>query len=73
MSSVFSSSDSDERWLTITWELFDITTGKLDANAKRNDGEYPFFTCSDEIYINSYALTVRQFYYWQWRFSRQKI
>lgn len=57
MSSVSSSSDSDERWLTNSLgNLFDITTGKLDANAAEADGEYPFFTCSDEIsYINSHA------------------
>lgn len=36
--------------------LVDITTGKLDANAAKKDGEYPFFTCSREIYsIDKYA------------------
>ena len=33
-----------------------ITTGKLDANAATEDGQYPFFTCSREIYaIDNYA------------------
>jgi type I restriction enzyme S subunit len=37
-------------------ELVDIKTGKLDANAAVEDGEYPFFTCSRETYaINNYA------------------
>lgn len=32
-----------------------ITTGKLDANAMEEGGQYPFFTCSRKIYkINSY-------------------
>lgn len=31
-------------------------TGKLDANAMRSDGEYPFFTCAKEVYkIDKYA------------------
>ena len=30
--------------------LVDIRTGKLDANAATEDGQYPFFTCSREIY-----------------------
>ncbi len=33
-----------------------ITTGKLDANAMSENGEYPFFTCAKEAYrINHYA------------------
>ena len=33
-----------------------IKTGKLDANASSEDGEYPFFTCSkDALKINSYS------------------
>ena len=37
-------------------ELANITTGKLDANAAVANGQYPFFTCSREIYaINNYA------------------
>lgn len=37
-------------------DLVDIKTGKLDANAAEDGGEYPFFTCSREIYaINKYA------------------
>ncbi len=37
-------------------DLVDIQTGKLDANAAVEDGQYPFFTCSREIFaINKYA------------------
>ncbi|NLY00753.1 MAG: restriction endonuclease subunit S [Rhodopirellula sp.] len=37
-------------------ELVNITTGKLDANAAVADGQYPFFTCSREVYaINEHA------------------
>ena len=37
-------------------ECCDIRTGKLDANAENKDGEYPFFTCGQEILkINTYA------------------
>lgn len=33
-----------------------ITTGKLNANAMKSDGLYPFFTCSEKPYlIDSYA------------------
>lgn len=33
-----------------------VKTGKLDANAAVENGQYPFFTCAREIYaINSYA------------------
>jgi len=36
--------------------LVDIKTGKLNANAAVEDGEYPFFTCSREVYaIDKYA------------------
>ncbi len=36
--------------------LVDIKTGKLDANAAVENGEYPFFTCAREIYaIDKYA------------------
>ena len=36
--------------------LVDIKTGKLDANAATEDGCYPFFTCSREIYkIDNFA------------------
>ena len=30
--------------------LCTITTGKLDANAMTDDGQYMFFTCSRETY-----------------------
>ena len=37
-------------------EVCKIQTGKLDANAKVDDGEYPFFTCDAKPYrINTYA------------------
>jgi type I restriction enzyme S subunit len=36
--------------------LVDVTTGKLDANAAVEGGQYPFFTCSRDILsINTYA------------------
>ena len=36
--------------------LVDIKTGKLNANAAVEDGEYPFFTCAREVYaIDKYA------------------
>lgn len=37
-------------------KLVDITTGKLDANAATVNGQYPFFTCSREVFaIDKYA------------------
>jgi len=37
-------------------EIVNIKTGKLNANAMVEDGEYPFFTCSREIFsIDIYA------------------
>lgn len=37
-------------------DLVNIRTGKLDANAAVEGGQYPFFTCSREIYaIDEYA------------------
>lgn len=37
-------------------ELTSIKTGKLDANAASEDGEYPFFTCSkDTLKISAYT------------------
>jgi len=37
-------------------ELVDIKTGKLDANAAVDGGQYPFFTCSREIFaIDKFA------------------
>ncbi len=36
--------------------LTKIRTGKLDANASSEDGQYPFFTCSREaLRISSYS------------------
>jgi type I restriction enzyme S subunit len=37
-------------------DLVEVKTGKLDVNAAVEDGQYPFFTCSREIYaIDNYA------------------
>jgi type I restriction enzyme S subunit len=37
-------------------DLVNIKTGKLDANSAIEDGKYPFFTCSRDIYaIDTYA------------------
>lgn len=37
-------------------DVCSIKTGKLDANAKTSDGEYPFFTCDEKPYrIDTYA------------------
>ena len=36
--------------------LVNITTGKLDVNAAKENGKYPFFTCARDIYaIDKYA------------------
>ncbi len=36
--------------------FFDVRTGKKDANASVDNGDYPFFTCSQQIsYIDSYS------------------
>ncbi|MDD3140211.1 MAG: restriction endonuclease subunit S [Lachnospiraceae bacterium] len=37
-------------------EICSITTGKMDANAMQENGNYPFFTCAKETYtIDEYA------------------
>ena len=37
-------------WVTCSLgEVVDISTGKLDANAATEGGEFPFFTCADEV------------------------
>ena len=37
-------------------EIINVRTGKLDANASSEDGQYPFFTCSREpLHISSYS------------------
>ncbi len=37
-------------------EICSITTGKLDANAMVDNGEYPFFTCAEQVYkIDKYS------------------
>ena len=42
---------------TLKWnDVFNTTTGKLDANAMVENGEYPFFTCAKEVFrIDKYA------------------
>ena len=36
--------------------ISNIVTGRLDANAQTPDGEYPFFTCGEEVFkTNSFA------------------
>ncbi len=46
-----------EGWKTIDLgSLIILSTGKLDANAADNDGQYPFFTCAESIsQINYWA------------------
>lgn len=46
-----------EGWEVGTFsECLNFKTGKLDSNAAEVNGEYPFFTCSEEIYkVNSYS------------------
>jgi type I restriction enzyme M protein len=37
-------------------DVCDVRTGKLNSNAAKDDGEYPFFTCSKEVFkIDTYA------------------
>lgn len=37
-------------------DICEIKTGRLDANAMEEDGVYPFFTCSKDVYrINQYS------------------
>ena len=39
-------------------DLTKIRTGKLDANASSEDGQYPFFTCSREpLKISTYSIS----------------
>lgn len=43
--------NNEKGWEKIRWDnLFNTRTGKLNANAMSDDGEYPFFTCAKEIY-----------------------
>ena len=43
------------KWIKIK-DICTITTGKLDANAMKENGKYKFFTCSkDDYYIDEYA------------------
>lgn len=47
----------EEDWEKVNLgEICSISTGKLDVNAMRENGKYPFFTCSKQIYqIDNYA------------------
>lgn len=48
--------DSSEHEKVNLGSLVDITTGKLNANAAVENGKYPFFTCSREVYaIDNYS------------------
>lgn len=48
---------NNKGWDLKGWkDVFDTKTGKLNANAMVENGKYPFFTCSKEIYrINTYS------------------
>lgn len=40
----------DKGYPVLMWnDVFNTTTGKLDSNAAREGGKYPFFTCSKEV------------------------
>ncbi len=46
---------SDGKWVKLG-DICHITTGKLDANAMEENGQYPFFTCAEKPFcINNYA------------------
>lgn len=49
--------DNEKGWEVKKWEeVFDTRTGKLNANVMNENGKYPFFTCSKDIfYIDTYA------------------
>ena len=45
----------DSKWVKLG-DICHITTGKLDANAMDENGQYPFFTCAEKPFcINNYA------------------
>ena len=48
---------NNKGWDLKGWkDVFDTKTGRLNANAMVENGKYPFFTCSKEIYrINTYS------------------
>ena len=48
---------NEKGWEVKKWEeVFDTRTGKLNANVMNENGKYPFFTCSKDIfYIDTYA------------------
>lgn len=48
---------NEKDWEVKKWEeVFDTRTGKLNANVMNENGRYPFFTCSKDIfYIDTYA------------------
>jgi type I restriction enzyme S subunit len=49
--------NTSKHWKNKKWdELFNTKTGKLNSNSMEENGEYPFFTCSKDIFrINKYA------------------
>ena len=49
--------ENEKGWETRMWnDVFITRTGKLNANAMVENGKYPFFTCSKDIfYIDDYA------------------
>jgi type I restriction enzyme S subunit len=48
--------NNDQAEKALLGDLVNIKTGKLDANAAIEGGQYPFFTCSREIFaIDNYA------------------
>lgn len=48
---------NNKGWKEASWEeVFSTKTGKLNANAMNEDGQYPFFTCSKEVFnIDTYS------------------
>lgn len=49
--------DNERGWEVKAWDqVFETRTGKLNANAMVENGKYPFFTCSKDIYrIDDYV------------------
>ncbi|MFH1384747.1 MAG: N-6 DNA methylase [Candidatus Omnitrophota bacterium] len=49
--------EDEAQWKKVSLgDIVEITTGKLNANAASDDGQYPFFTCAKKPYrISSYS------------------
>lgn len=49
--------ENEKGWEVKAWDqVFETKTGKLNANAMVENGKYPFFTCSKDVYrIDDYA------------------